>query len=110
MTHDPRKAARLPPMMRVAPGESEPEPAQDERTVVFVCHGPSCSERGSVTLCAELRRLVASRDDVRICETSCLDHCAMGPNVVLGASTAIQHGVGPDRAEDFVRLVTGEAG
>ena len=107
MSSDPRKAARLPPMMRVAPGDSDAGASGDDRTVVFVCHGPSCSERGATTLCAELRRLVTSRDDVRVCETSCLDHCAMGPNVVLGSSTAIQHGVAPERAEDFVRLVTG---
>lgn len=110
MTRDPRKAARLPPMLRVTPEGSEPETTADAQTLVFICHGPSCSERGSVTLCADLRRLASVRGDVRICETSCLDHCAMGPNVVLGSSVAIQHGVAPDRAESLLRLVTGVAG
>ena len=58
---------------------------------VFVCHGPSCSERGS----PETRRGLhaALGQAFRVCTTSCLDSCATGPNVVVQGEPRVHTGV-----------------
>ena len=70
--------------------------APECRTLLFVCHGPSCSERGSPETCRRLREAIAAspaRRAVRVCETTCLDNCATGPNVVVGHEGQIRSGV-----------------
>ncbi|MGQ0553924.1 MAG: (2Fe-2S) ferredoxin domain-containing protein [Planctomycetota bacterium] len=77
---------------------------------VFVCHGPSCSERGSPAVCVRLREVVAAssaRRTLRICETGCLDHCATGPNVVLGETRRLVTGVAAPDVPAFLRLLIG---
>ncbi len=126
--------ARLPPRGKVAPGQlglggaaREGDPAADqaaadpgssaagaapgattERTLVFVCHGPSCSERGSPALFDALRVALDRRSTsgrARLCRTSCLDSCATGPNVVLGQAGRIQTGLLPARAEELAGML-----
>jgi NADH:ubiquinone oxidoreductase subunit E len=77
------------------------------RSVVFVCHGPSCSERGSPALCRQLRELLnesSARRAVRVCETTCLDHCATGPNALLSHEGAIQAGLAPGSLPELIAL------
>ncbi|HZL99975.1 MAG TPA: (2Fe-2S) ferredoxin domain-containing protein, partial [Planctomycetota bacterium] len=79
---------KLPPGRSPQPQGAE-LPTVGARTLIFVCHGPSCSERGSPEVCRLLRERVAAlpaeaRRALRVCETTCLDSCATGPNVVLG--------------------------
>jgi|SRR5262245_24620078 len=77
--------------------------------VVYVCHGPSCSERGGLALCEALRALLAASGDaaLRVCETTCLDHCATGPNVLIGQGRRVQTGVLPSDAGALLDLLTG---
>lgn len=66
------------------------------RTLVFVCHGPSCSERGSPENYRKLKERIAespARRTVRVCETTCLDNCATGPNVAISHEAHIRSGV-----------------
>ena len=80
--------------------------------MVFVCHGPSCSERGSPQLMQQLRMMVEgseARRTVRVCETSCLDNCATGPNVVVSDEGSIQTGVAPEKADALYRMLTGRS-
>jgi NADH:ubiquinone oxidoreductase subunit E len=87
----------------------EPEPP---RTLVLVCHGPSCSERGSAESCRLLREAIASgssRRSVRVSETGCLDSCATGPNVLVTSEGAVQTGVMPASVGHLLALLTGSA-
>jgi NADH:ubiquinone oxidoreductase subunit E len=82
----------------------------DERTLVFVCHGPSCSERGSAETCRRLRETLLGGPNshgVRVCETSCLDHCATGPNVVIGHSGRLISGQLPEEASRLAEFLAG---
>ncbi|MHC5209547.1 MAG: (2Fe-2S) ferredoxin domain-containing protein [Planctomycetota bacterium] len=88
-----------------------PEPAA--RTLLFVCHGPSCSERGSAETCRILRERVAdspARTAVRVCETTCLDSCATGPNVVIGHDAGLHTGITTEAAERFLDTLLGGLG
>ncbi len=83
-------------------------PAPAVRAIVFVCHGPSCSERGSPALCKRLRERLnesSARRAVRVCETSCLDHCATGPNALLSHEGAIQAGLAVEGLDDLITLL-----
>lgn len=95
-----RRTARLPPMQRVAGGHE----AVTRRGLVMVCHGPSCTERGSVEL---FERLGALPDASRLllCKTTCLDHCATGPNIVITDEERIQTGVQPGQVDELARLL-----
>ena len=94
---------------------SEPgAPATGPRTLVFVCHGPSCSERGSPEVCRVLRERLAAapaavRRALRVCETTCLDSCATGPNVVLGSDQRLRTGLTLAEVERFLEFVVGGA-
>ena len=84
------------------------------RTLVFVCHGPSCSERGSPEVCRLLRERLAAappavRRALRVCETTCLDSCATGPNVVLGNDQRLRTGLTLAEVERFLEFVVGGA-
>ncbi len=84
----------------------------DQRTVVFVCHGPSCGERGGADLCRQLRDLLnesSARRAVRVCETTCMDNCATGPNVLTGHEGLIQTGLRPEDLPQLVALLAGPA-
>jgi len=104
---------------RLPPGRS-PQPQRPElttvgsRTLIFVCHGPSCSERGSQEMCRTLRDRIAAappsmRRLLRVCETTCLDSCATGPNVVLGHDSRLRTGLLPGDVERFLDFVAGGA-
>ena len=96
------RTARLPPMQRVRGGhENAPR-----RALVLVCQGPSCSERGSPELFARLSE-VPGAARLLLCKTSCLDHCATGPNVVVTDELRIQTGVRPSQADELARLLLG---
>jgi len=85
-------------------------PAPAVRSIVFVCHGPSCSERGSPALCKQLRERLnesSARRAVRVCETTCLDHCATGPNALLSHEGAIEACLAPERLDDIITLLVG---
>jgi NADH:ubiquinone oxidoreductase subunit E len=85
-----------------------PEPRA--RTLLFVCHGPSCTERGSPETCRLLRERVANspaREAVRVCETTCLDSCATGPNVVIGHDAGLHTGITAEAAEGFLDTLLG---
>jgi (2Fe-2S) ferredoxin len=105
---------------KLPPGRS-PQPQRPElssvgsRTLIFVCHGPSCSERGSHEVCRVLRERVAAatptvRRLLRVCETTCLDSCATGPNVVLGHDQRLRTGLVLADVERFLEFVVGGAG
>jgi NADH:ubiquinone oxidoreductase subunit E len=82
----------------------------DNRTLVLVCHGPSCSERGGTVSCQRLREALASspaRRSMRVVETGCLDNCATGPNVLLSHESQIRTGVLPAEVEALVDLLAG---
>lgn len=75
------------------------------RTLVLVCHGPSCTERGSPETLVRLREGLAAspaRRHVQVCTTTCLDNCATGPNVLVSREGAINTGVQADRCGDLV--------
>jgi len=104
---------------KLPPGRS-PQPQRPElstvgaRTLIFVCHGPSCSERGSREVCRVLRERVAAappavRRALRVCESTCLDSCATGPNVVLGADQRLRTGLTLAEVERFLEFVVGGA-
>ena len=85
-------------------------PPPPDRTLVFVCHGPSCSERGSPESCRLLRGALAAspaRSAVRVVETGCLDNCATGPNVLLAHEGQIRSGVLPAEVGGLVELLVG---
>jgi (2Fe-2S) ferredoxin len=116
-----RPAANLPPATRRSGASSRTRidadvarhagiPLPPLRSVVFVCHGPSCTERGSPDLCRQLRAKLnesSARRAVRVCETTCLDHCATGPNMLISQEGAIQTGLAAERLDDLVALLTG---
>lgn len=82
------------------------------RTIVFVCHGPSCSERGSPENCRQLRERIAqspARRAVRVCETTCLDNCATGPNVIIGHEGQIRTGVIGAELDNLFEFLVGGA-
>ena len=84
----------------------------EPRTLVLVCHGPSCSERGSPETCRLLREAVAAgpaRRSVRVSETGCLDSCATGPNVLVASEGGVQTGVMPGKVGQLLALLTGRA-
>ena len=102
------------------PSGRSPQPQRPEqssvgaRTLIFVCHGPSCSERGSPEVCRVLRERIAAapaamRRSLRVCETTCLDSCATGPNVVLGHDQRLRTGLVLAEVERFLEFVTGGA-
>lgn len=96
-----------------APSDARRTPAPRARTLIFVCHGPSCTERGSPRTCRLLRERVEAspaRNAVRVCETTCLDSCATGPNVVLGHDAGLHTGVAPEQAERFLDVLLGGLG
>jgi (2Fe-2S) ferredoxin len=79
---------------------------------VLVCHGPSCSERGSPETCRLLREAIAAgpaRRAVRVSETGCLDSCATGPNVLVASEGAVQTGVKGASVAALVAMLTGAA-
>jgi NADH:ubiquinone oxidoreductase subunit E len=85
-------------------------PPDAPRTLVLVCHGPSCSERGSVETCRLLREAIAgsaARRSVRVSETGCLDSCATGPNVLVASEGAVQTGILPANVPTLVLLLRG---
>jgi len=68
----------------------------DERSLVFVCQGPSCGERGGRQLAQWLRSWIGgceARFGLRVCETTCLDHCPTGPNVAVQEESGVRTGV-----------------
>jgi NADH:ubiquinone oxidoreductase subunit E len=88
-------------------------PLPRARTLIFVCHGPSCTERGSPETCRLLAERVAAspaRGVVRVCETTCLDSCATGPNVVLGHDAGLHTGITPAASERFLDTLLGGLG
>ena len=90
-------------------GESAPA----GRTLIFVCHGPSCSERGSPETCRRLREAIAAspaRRELRVCETGCLDNCATGPNVLVSHERLIRTGVLPAETGALLEFLIGPAG
>lgn len=99
-----------------SPQPQRPElPTLGARTLIFVCHGPSCSERGSREVCRVLRERIAAappavRRSLRVCETTCLDSCATGPNVVLGHDQRLRTGLTLAEVERFLEFVTGGLG
>ena len=89
------------------------ESASAGRTLIFVCHGPSCSERGSPETCRRLREAIAAspaRRALRVCETGCLDNCATGPNVLVSHERLIRTGVLPAETAGLLELLLGPAG
>ena len=103
---------KLPPGRSPRPQRSEP--AVGARTLIFVCHGPSCTERGSPEVCRELRERIAAaapgvRRALRVCETTCLDSCATGPNVVLGHDQRLRTGLTLAELDRFLEFVIGGA-
>ncbi len=80
------------------PDAAAARPAPARPTLLFVCHGPSCSERGSLQTFALLKASIEgspARRSLLLCQTSCLDHCATGPNVLVGGAERIVSGVLP---------------
>ncbi len=105
-----RGPARLPPLGRVAPPTSSDMPATP-RPVAFICHGPSCGERGGEALLAALaarQQAEPGRARVLLCSTSCMDHCATGPNVMIGHEDGVQGGLLPENAEAIWEFLAGE--
>ena len=89
------------------------ESASAGRTLIFVCHGPSCSERGSPETCRRLREAIAAspaRRALRVCETGCLDNCATGPNVLVSHERLIRTGVLPAETAALLEFLIGPAG
>lgn len=89
------------------------EPAPRARTLIFVCHGPSCTERGSPETARRLGQRIAdspARGVVRVCETTCLDSCATGPNIVLGHDAGLHTGITPQGCEAFLDTLLGGLG
>jgi NADH:ubiquinone oxidoreductase subunit E len=89
-----------------------PEPPR-VRTLLFVCHGPSCTERGSPETCRLLREGVAAspaQGVLHVCETTCLDSCATGPNLAIGHDAGLHTGVTAERAERFLDALLGGLG
>jgi (2Fe-2S) ferredoxin len=83
---------------------------QAARSIVFACHGPSCTERGSPELVRRLRERLnesSARRAVRVCETSCLDHCATGPNVLIAREGGIQAGMCVAKLEALLAMLEG---
>ncbi len=67
-----------------------------ERGVVFICQGPSCSERGGEALLRQGRLTMAPSGPDRsfqLCGCTCLDSCATGPNVLVTSESGLQTGV-----------------
>ena len=84
----------------------------EPRTLVLVCHGPSCSERGSPETCRLLREAIAggaARRAIRVSETGCLDSCATGPNVLVASEGSVQTGVVAASVGQLLALLTGTA-
>lgn len=109
----PSGPPKLPPGRSPQPQRPEP-PVAGGRTLIFVCHGPSCSERGSPEVCRVLRERLAAapaavRRALRVCETTCLDSCATGPNVVLGNDQRLRTGLTLAEVERFLEFVVGGA-
>jgi len=77
--------------------------ASSERTLVFVCQGPSCGERGGHALLERLREWIGSSEarlHLRTCASSCLDHCATGPNVAVQSERGVRTGLVDERAAE----------
>ncbi|HTE04704.1 MAG TPA: (2Fe-2S) ferredoxin domain-containing protein [Planctomycetota bacterium] len=101
-THQARLQARADAV------EAATHAAHEARTIVFACHGPSCTERGSPEFTRRFRELLndsSARRTVRVCETSCLDHCATGPNLLVSHEGAIQAGVCVDKLEGLLAIL-----
>jgi NADH:ubiquinone oxidoreductase subunit E len=97
---------------RPASGGADAVPEGGPRLLILMCHGPSCSERGSPMACARLREALAAsplRRRVRVSETNCLDRCATGPNVVLADDGRVLTGVLPDEVERLLDFAVGDA-
>jgi (2Fe-2S) ferredoxin len=80
------------------------------RTLVFVCHGPSCGERGGAELCRQLREQLAdspARRSVRVCEAGCMDNCATGPNVLIASESQLRTGQVPTAIPALVAELVG---
>ena len=110
----PSGTPKLPPGRSLQPQRPE-LPSLGSRTLIFVCHGPSCSERGSPAVCRLLRERIAGaplevQRLLRVCETTCLDSCATGPNVVLGHDGRLRTGLMPADVERFLDFVVGGTG
>lgn len=86
--------------------------APDPRTLLFVCHGPSCSERGSPETFRRLREAIAAspaRRALRVCETTCLDNCATGPNIAIGHEGQIRSGVVCGQVDALLEVLIGDS-
>jgi (2Fe-2S) ferredoxin len=102
------------PAGRSLPPQRAELPSLGTRTLIFMCHGPSCSERGSPEVCRLLRERIATAPPhvqrmLRVCETTCLDSCATGPNVVIGHDGRLRTGLMPADIERFLDFVVGGA-
>lgn len=98
--------------MSDGPEPTAPGPTHG-RTVVFVCHGPSCTERGNPESCLKMRERVAqsaARLDVRVCETTCLDNCATGPNMIVSHEDHIRSGVMGAELDALMDFLVGGVG
>jgi len=85
-----------------------PEDPLSARALVLVCHGPSCTERGSPETLARLRAGLAhspARRHVQVCTTTCLDNCATGPNVLVTREGAITTGMLPSACDQLVSAI-----
>ncbi len=83
-------------------------PTPENRLLVFVCQGPSCTERGAdATFAAMHQHLLAGdgtlRRSVRLCRTTCLDSCATGPNLVRADDRGLLTGIDAVLVDELLR-------
>ena len=83
-------------------------PTPEHRLLVFVCEGPSCTERGADQTFAEMQAHLAAGDgalrrSVRLCRTTCLDSCATGPNLVRADDDHLLTGVEANAVDGLLR-------
>jgi sirohydrochlorin ferrochelatase/(2Fe-2S) ferredoxin len=73
---------------------------------VLVCVNRDCADRGSVTLMANLRRLVkeAGRElDIKVTQTLCMGRCGEGPTMAVYPDGIWYRAVQPEDASELVR-------
>lgn len=68
----------------------------ETRDYVFVCVGPTCSERGGTTLHQQWKELLVDRGEWerrRVVRVNCFGECPTGPNVCLHPDGVFHTGV-----------------
>jgi len=72
---------------------------------LFVCNDSDCTARGSQQLYDSLKQLVKDRnlkEVVKVSQSTCLDDCEIGPNVLVYPMGVIYNGVNPKNLETIL--------